>query len=86
MHASPIQAWPGFFWITSLLYNTDAIFEGRKRARSVCMDRNGSEQAQYAWISLIERGVYCKKPQPRCWEFYMKPGNTLRTIKSSQGC
>lgn len=50
------------------------------------MDKNGSEQAQYAWISVIERGVYRKKPQPQAWEFYMKLGNTLRTIESSQGC
>ncbi len=70
----------------SLQYNTDAIVEGRKRARRVRMDKNGSEQAQYAWISVIERGVYRKKPQPRTWEFYMKLGNTLRAIESSQGC
>ena len=44
------------------------------------MDRNRSEQAQYAWISVIERGVYRKKPQLRTWEFYMKLGNTLRPI------
>jgi hypothetical protein len=46
-------SWPGFFWITSLLYNTDAIIEGRKRARRVRMDLNGSYQAQYAWIYVI---------------------------------
>ena len=40
------------------------------------MDKNGSEQAQYAWISVIERGVYRKKPQVRTWEFYMKLSNT----------
>jgi len=66
------------FGITSLLYNTDAILEGGKRERRVCMDRNGSEQAQDAWISVIERGVYRKKPQFRTWEFYMKPGTTVR--------
>src|SRR5437773_9334547 len=27
MHASPILGFPGFFWITSLLYNTDAGVE-----------------------------------------------------------
>jgi len=70
----------------SLQYNTDARIEGRRRARSERMDRNGSEQAQYAWISVRERGVYRKKPQLRTWEFYMKPGNTLRAIESSQGC
>src|SRR5947209_554113 len=58
-------SWPGFFWITSLLYNTDARIEGRKRERRVRMDRNGSEPAQYAWSFVIERGVYRKKPQPR---------------------
>src|SRR5260370_40593272 len=57
-------SWPGFFWITSLLYNTDARIEGRKRERRVRMDRNGSEQAQYAWISVRERGVSRKKPHP----------------------
>jgi hypothetical protein len=41
------------------------------------MDIHGSEQAQYTWISMIERGVYRKKPQPRTWEFYMKLGNIL---------
>jgi hypothetical protein len=45
---------PGFFWITSLLYNTDARIEGRKRERCVRMDRNGSEPAQYAWSSVRE--------------------------------
>ena len=50
------------------------------------MNINGSEQAQHAWISVIERGVYRKKSQPRIWEFYMKLGTTLRTIESSQGC
>jgi hypothetical protein len=40
-------SWPGFFWITSLLYNTDAIIEGRKRARRGYMDKNGSAQAQH---------------------------------------
>ena len=70
-------SWPGFFWITSLLYNTDARLEGRKRARRVRMDIHGSEPAQYTWISVIERGVYRKKPQPRTWEFYMKLGNIL---------
>ncbi len=79
-------SWPGFFWITSLLYNTDARIEGRKRARSVRMDRNGSEPAQYAWRSVIERGVNRKKPQQRTCEFYMKLGATLRTIESSQSC
>jgi hypothetical protein len=49
------------------------------------MDRNGSEPAQYTWISVIERGVYRKKPQSGDWEFYMKLGNSLRTIESSQG-
>jgi hypothetical protein len=37
-------SWPGFFWITSLLYNTDARIEGRKRARGVYMNRNGSDK------------------------------------------
>src|SRR6266851_6049998 len=63
MHASPILGFPGFFWITSLRYNTDARIEGRKRERRVRMDRNGSESAQYAWSSVRERGVYRKKPQ-----------------------
>src|SRR5713226_1494915 len=62
MHASPILGFPGFFWITSLRYNTDARIEGRKRERRVRMDRNGSESAQYAWSSVRERGVYRKKP------------------------
>ncbi|GAC1557346.1 MAG: hypothetical protein NVS4B1_33010 [Ktedonobacteraceae bacterium] len=46
--------------ITSLLYNTGAILEGRKRERRVHMDRNGSEHAQHAWSSVRERGVYRK--------------------------
>lgn len=49
------------------------------------MDRNEYEPAQYAWSSVRDLGVSCKKPQYRTWEFYMKPGNTLRTIESSQG-
>jgi hypothetical protein len=63
MHASPILGFPGFFWITSLLYNTDARMEGRKRERRVCMDRNGSEPARYTGSSVREREVYRKKPQ-----------------------
>src|SRR5437588_8387939 len=54
MHASPIPGFPGFFWITSLLYNTDARREGRKRERRVRMDRDGSESAQYTWSSVRE--------------------------------
>jgi hypothetical protein len=27
--------WPGFFWITSLLYDTDARREGRKKGACV---------------------------------------------------
>jgi hypothetical protein len=38
--------WPGFFWITSLLYNTDAIFEGLKKARGGCMAGLDFYQAQ----------------------------------------
>jgi hypothetical protein len=41
--------WPGFFWITSLLYGTDARREGRKKERRVRMDRKRSEPAQHAW-------------------------------------
>jgi hypothetical protein len=40
------------------------------------MNINGAEQAQHAWISVIEQEVYPKNPQPRTWEFYMKPGTT----------
>src|SRR5947209_4385092 len=61
MHASCDPSWPGFFWITSLLYNTDARLEGRKRERRVRMDRNGSEPAQYAWSSVRERGGVSQK-------------------------
>jgi hypothetical protein len=50
------------------------------------MDRNGSEPAQYAWSSVIERGVYREKPQPCSLEFYMRLGATVCTIESSQGC
>jgi len=36
MHASPIQAGQAFFWITPLLYNTDARVEGKKEG-SACI-------------------------------------------------
>jgi len=35
MHALPIQAGQAFFWITPLLYNTDARVEGKKEG-SAC--------------------------------------------------
>jgi hypothetical protein len=38
MHTLPIQAGQAFFWITPLLYNTDARVEGKK------------EGSAYIWI------------------------------------
>jgi hypothetical protein len=45
--------WPGIFWITSLLYNTDATFEGEKSKNRVAGRKKRGEQAQVYLIHLI---------------------------------